>query len=63
MNKIIKSRLTCPNCGSSYEEEMPLDSCVYFYECKNCKEILRPVYDGCCVFCSYGSVKYPPIIL
>ena len=60
MEKITKSILTCPNCGYTYEEEMPVDSCVYFYECKNCKEILKPKYGDCCVFCSYGSVKCPP---
>jgi hypothetical protein len=44
-------------------EEMPLDACIYFYECRGCRAMLRPKAGDCCVFCSYGSVKCPPIQL
>jgi hypothetical protein len=57
----IKSILTCPNCGQTKEEIMPVDSCVYFYECEKCKTMLKPLKGNCCVFCSYGSVKCPPV--
>jgi len=40
---------------------MPTDACTYFYECENCKEMLKPKSGDCCVFCSYGTVKCPPI--
>jgi hypothetical protein len=40
---------------------MPDDACQFFYECRNCKTLLRPKPGDCCVFCSYGSVKCPPI--
>ena len=53
------SIITCPFCGFSKEERMPEDSCVFFYECSNCKKIIRPLKGDCCVFCSYGSVKCP----
>jgi hypothetical protein len=55
------SVLTCPECGVSKTETMPTDACQFFYECGNCKVVLRPKPGDCCVFCSYGSVKCPPI--
>lgn len=56
----LTSILTCPKCGYQKEEEMPTDSCVFFYECENCKALLKPNPGDCCVFCSFGSVKCPP---
>ena len=55
------STLTCPVCGFRKTEEMPTDACVFFYECTGCGEILRPQPGDCCVFCSYGTEKCPPI--
>jgi hypothetical protein len=40
---------------------MPVDACQFFYECEKCKVLLRPKAGDCCVFCSYGSVKCPPV--
>ena len=40
---------------------MPIDACQWFYECENCKMVLRPKAGDCCVFCSYGTNKCPPI--
>jgi hypothetical protein len=40
---------------------MPTDACQFFYECTSCKAMLRPKAGDCCVFCSYGSVKCPPV--
>jgi hypothetical protein len=40
---------------------MPRDACQFFYECVNCKTVLRPKRGDCCVFFSYGSVKCPPM--
>jgi hypothetical protein len=62
MNSLsLQSVLTCPECGVSKEETMPVDACQFFYECENCKTLLRPKPGHCCVFCSYGSVPCPPI--
>ena len=62
MNDIIsKSKITCPSCGFTKEETMTEDACVFFYECEACKEILKPLPGDCCVFCSYGDVKCPPV--
>ncbi|WP_443096427.1 GDCCVxC domain-containing (seleno)protein [Segetibacter aerophilus] len=53
--------MSCPVCGYKQQETMPTDACVFFYECKNCHIRLKPKEGHCCVFCSYGSVKCPPI--
>lgn len=58
---ILDSVLVCPKCGFSKQETMPTDSCQFYYECSNCKSLLRPNQGDCCVFCSFGSVKCPPI--
>jgi hypothetical protein len=55
------SVLTCPQCGFARQETMPMDACQFFYECTNCKALLRPKPGDCCVFCSFGSVKCPPV--
>jgi hypothetical protein len=58
---MLDSVLTCPRCGFSKQETMPVDACQFFYECEGCKALLRPKLHDCCVFCSYGSVPCPPI--
>lgn len=61
MDIILKSTITCPKCGFQKEENMPSDACQYFYECTNCKTVLKPINNDCCVYCSYGTVACPPI--
>ncbi|HTD03968.1 GDCCVxC domain-containing (seleno)protein [Undibacterium sp.] len=62
MDQIITtSVLTCPHCGHRQQANMPTDACQFFYECTQCKTLLRPKAGDCCVFCSYGSVKCPPM--
>lgn len=61
MEITLKSDITCPKCGHKKEETMPEDSCQFFYECESCNEVLKPKSGDCCVYCSYGSVKCPPI--
>ncbi|MBT8100568.1 MAG: hypothetical protein KJO82_12495 [Gammaproteobacteria bacterium] len=55
------SVITCPQCGHAERERMPTDACQFFYDCKGCGEQLRPTAGDCCVYCSYGSIKCPPI--
>ncbi len=57
----LQSVLTCPHCGLATTETMPTDACVYFHECTGCHTLLKPLVGDCCVYCSYGSVKCPPI--
>ena len=58
---VLQSTITCPECGHNKDELMPTDACQYFYECENCKRVLKPIEGDCCVYCSYGSVACPPI--
>lgn len=58
---VLESVLNCPHCGFAKQEIMPTDACQFYYECNNCKAVLRPNPGDCCVFCSFGSVKCPPI--
>jgi hypothetical protein len=55
---IAESLITCPICKASKTEIMPTDACQFFYECAECKTLLRPKPGDCCVFCSYGSVPH-----
>jgi DNA-directed RNA polymerase subunit RPC12/RpoP len=56
---ILNSIITCPECGFSKEEVMPLFAHQYFYKCSNCGKTLKPKAESCCIFCSYGNVKCP----
>jgi len=58
---ILESTLTCPHCGHRKTEIMPTDACQYYYECESCNSLLKPNKGDCCVFCSFGTVKCPPI--
>ncbi len=57
----LESTITCPNCGHQKKEIMPTDACQFFYECEQCKTVLKPKQGDCCVYCSYGTVKCPSI--
>ncbi|MFC3108370.1 GDCCVxC domain-containing (seleno)protein [Undibacterium arcticum] len=61
INTVLESVLTCPHCGYAKREIMPRDACQFYYECNSCHALLRPNPGDCCVFCSFGSVKCPPI--
>ena len=58
-NVITDANITCPNCGFTREEEMPTDSCQFFYECTQCRTVLKPKEGDCCVFCSYADTLCP----
>ena len=57
----LESEITCPHCACSKVESMPTNACQFFYDCTGCGALLKPLPGDCCVFCSYGSVKCPPI--
>ena len=57
----LESTITCPNCGHRKTEMMPTNACAFFYECEKCNARLRPLEGDCCVYCSYGTIKCPPI--
>ncbi|CAJ92938.1 hypothetical protein E6A55_09375 [Cupriavidus necator H16] len=58
---ILESVVTCPHCGWAQRETMPMDACVFFYECRHCRVLLKPKSGDCCVFCSFGSVRCPQV--
>ena len=58
---VLDSTITCPECSFRKTERMPEDACLFFYACDSCGRRLRPKAGDCCVFCSYGDVKCPPI--
>jgi len=58
---VLDSIITCPHCGRTKSERMPVDACQILYECTGCGVNLRPKKGDCCVFCSYGSVRCPPM--
>lgn len=58
---VLRSTITCPQCGHRTTETMPTDACQFFYDCRGCGTVLRPLAGDCCVFCSFGSVPCPPI--
>ncbi|HET7817508.1 MAG TPA: GDCCVxC domain-containing (seleno)protein [Sphingomicrobium sp.] len=57
----LSSTIACPQCGGRTTEMMPTDACQYFYDCRHCGAVLRPLPGDCCVFCSYADVPCPPI--
>ena len=61
MNVILESTIECPQCGHKQKEQMPENACQFYYECKGCKALLRPLKGDCCVFCSFADVPCPPI--
>ena len=57
----LQSTITCPRCGARSTDTMPTNACIYFYDCAACGALLKPLLGDCCVFCSYGNVKCPPV--
>jgi hypothetical protein len=57
----VVSVLTCPHCGFAETLDMPVDACLFFHECARCHVVIRPNAGDCCVFCSFGSAKCPPV--
>lgn len=60
---LLRSDLTCPFCRACHVQSMPVDACIYLFECTACGAMLRPKPGDCCVFCSFGSVPCPPVQL
>ena len=61
MTKSLKttSIVSCPGCGHSAVESMPVDACINLYECKNCQQLITPESGDCCIFCSHGTTPCP----
>ncbi|WP_334485570.1 MULTISPECIES: GDCCVxC domain-containing (seleno)protein [Bradyrhizobium] len=57
----LESTLTCPSCGNEATETMPTNACQFFYDCRRCGTRLKPKPGDCCVYCSYGTMRCPPV--
>ena len=57
----LKTVITCKNCGTSEEVMMHAKLPEQKFICKRCTAELSARADECCVYCSYGSVKCPPV--
>jgi hypothetical protein len=55
----LTATITCPHCHATARETMPTDRCQFFYECQNCRTVLRPRPGECCVYCSYADKSCP----
>ena len=53
------STIMCPACGHRERETMYEGVCQYFYKCKGCGKLVKPLRGDCCVFCSFGDVPCP----
>ena len=53
------STIVCPACGHRESETMREGVYQYFYKCKGCGKVVKPMKGDCCVFCSYGDVPCP----
>jgi len=61
---IETSSLTCPKCEVVQADQlMPTNACQYFWDCPACKAVIKPLKGDCCVYCSYGTQKCPPVQL
>ena len=58
---LLESTITCPACAHQTLELMASDACQWFYDCESCHTVIEPKSGDCCVFCSYGTEKCPPI--
>ena len=58
---IENSEISCPHCGFTKSERMSTNACQFFYDCEGCGAVLRPNPGDCCVYCSFGTVKCPPV--
>jgi len=61
MGVILESVPTCPHCGLAWRERMPMDACQCYDVSPSCHTRLHQKPSDCSVFCSYGSVSYPPV--
>lgn len=43
----LSSTIFCPQCGHEETETVPTDTCQFFYDCRCCDTVLRPLSGGC----------------
>src|SRR5258706_13045401 len=58
---VLESIIRCPVCGWKTQETMPTDACQWAYQCQACNVLIKPKAGDCCVYCSDGTEKRPPV--
>jgi hypothetical protein len=58
---LLESVLTCPHCGFAAQETMLADARQYFYECRQCKTLLRPKPGDCNAMRATGWASRPSV--
>lgn len=55
------ANLNCPKCQGVTSVEIPTDSCLAFYKCESCGEMINTPKDSnkCCVVCEYSDKTCP----
>ena len=51
--------ITCPECRGQTSATIPMNACLFFFDCPACGAHLRPRPGECCVICSYGDQACP----
>lgn len=54
-----KAKIKCPQCHYMQVIDIPESSCLPFYQCEECKNIISAPADFCCVICAYSDKKCP----
>jgi peptide subunit release factor 1 (eRF1) len=55
-------KIKCPHCGKNTLIEMPKE-CIYFLDCKKCKNKIETPKMKCCIVCSYSNTACVPNLL
>ncbi|MDO8428872.1 MAG: GDCCVxC domain-containing (seleno)protein [Candidatus Diapherotrites archaeon] len=51
------AQLVCPFCRTQQTVTIPENQCMAFYNCTNCKKLIQPKENSCCVICDYSNKK------
>lgn len=56
-----QAKLTCPECGATYDVVMPTEQKQHFFKCSNeqCNANIATNENECCVFCSHADKPCP----
>jgi len=49
----------CPCCEKINRLQVPLAGTINSFECKSCKQIIKPPITQCCVICAFTKTKCP----
>jgi len=53
----MKAKFKCPECGFKEEIEIPENTCIAFWKCKGCKNLISTPEGECCIVCAHSDKK------